>query len=146
MDYWNHCARVGKLEDQNNTPEVIFERADDIKLLWESEPIQITYERRNEFQIVECAKYFLSRVHEVLAPDYIPTDQDLLQTRQRTIGIVEYKFEMEGAGRKRTLIMVCKTFLTLIIPLPYAYMYKTNVTNFLMDHTLHMIMLCLILG
>ena len=108
MDYWNHCARVGKLEDQNNTPEVIFERADDIKLLWESEPIQITYERRNEFQIVECAKYFLSRVHEVLAPDYIPTDQDLLQTRQRTIGIVEYKFEMEGAGRKRTLIMVCR--------------------------------------
>ena len=101
-------ARVGKLEDQNNTPEIIFERADDIKLLWESEPIQITYERRNEFQIVECAKYFLSRVHEVLAPDYIPTDQDLLQTRQRTVGIVEYKFEMEGAGRKRTLIMVCK--------------------------------------
>ena len=144
----NHCARVGKLEDQNNTPEVIFERADDIKLLWESEPIQITYERRNEFQIVECAKYFLSRVHEVLAPDYIPTDQDLLQTRQRTIGIVEYKFEMEGAGRKRTLIMVCKTFLPLIIPLPYLirYMYKTNVTNFLMDHTLHMIMLCLILA
>ena len=108
LDNLNHCARVAKLEDQNNTPEVIFERADDIKLLWESEPIQITYERRNEFQIVECAKYFLSRVHEVLAPDYIPTDQDLLQTRQRTIGIVEYKFEMEGAGRKRTLIMVCK--------------------------------------
>merc|ERR1719362_661950 len=63
-------ARVGKLDDQNNTPEVIFERADDIKLLWESEPVQITYESRNEFQIVE------------------------------------YKFEMEGAGRKRTLIMI----------------------------------------
>jgi len=99
-------ARVGNMEDKNNTPEVIFERADDIKLLWDSEPIQITYERRNEFQIVECAKYFLSKVHEVLAPDYVPTDQDLLQTRERTVGIVEYKFEMEGAGRKRTLIMI----------------------------------------
>ena len=103
-------ARVGKLEDINNTPEVIFERADDIKLLWESDPIQMTYERRCEFQILECAKYFLSRVHKVLSPEYVPTDQDLLQTYERTVGIVEYKFEMEGAGRKRTLIMVCKTF------------------------------------
>ena len=104
--YLDHCARVERLDDQNNTPEVIFERADDIKLLWESEPIQITYERRNEFQIVECAKYFLSRVHEVLSPDYIPTDQDLLQIRQRTIGIVEYKFEMGGIGKKHIQIMV----------------------------------------
>jgi len=102
----NAVARVGKLEDQNNTPEIVFERADDIKLLWESEPIQITYTRRSEFQIVECAKYFLSKVHEVLSPDYVPTDQDLLQTRQRTVGIVEYKFEMDGGGRKRTLIMI----------------------------------------
>ena len=101
-------ARVGKLEDQNNTPEIIFERADDIKLLWESEPIQITYEHRYQFQIADCAKYFLSRVHEVLAPEYIPTDQDLSQISRAAIGIAECKFEMEGAGRKHTLVMVCK--------------------------------------
>ena len=131
-------TRVGKLEDLNNSPEVIFERADDIKLLWESEPIQITYERRNEFQIVECAKYFLSRVHEVLAPDYIPIDQDLLQTRERTIGIVEYKFEMENAGRKRTLIMVCKK---IIFHNPNEFDVWYTKLAFLMDHPLHVLVM-----
>jgi len=99
-------GRVGLLEDKNPTPEDVLKSADDIKLLWDSEPVQKTYERRNEFQIVECAKYFLSKVHEVLNPDYVPTDQDILQTRIQTIGIVEYKFQMSAGGRNRTLIMI----------------------------------------
>ena len=100
-------GRIGLMEDKDLTPEGVLERADDIKLLWESEPIQTTYARRNEFQIVECARYFLSKVHEVLAPNYIPSDQDILQIRHQTIGIVEYKFEMNyGGSRRRTLIMV----------------------------------------
>ena len=90
----------------NFTREDILQRADDIKLLWESSPIQTTYARRNEFQIVECARYFLSKVHEVLHPDYVPTEQDLLQMRMQTIGIIEYKFEMQ----KHTLVMVSRYF------------------------------------
>jgi hypothetical protein len=31
------------------------------------------------FQLVECAKYFLSRVEEVMDPDYEPTDNDIVQ-------------------------------------------------------------------
>ena len=92
----------------NYPPEAIMARAEDIKLLWESETIQETYERRSAFQIVECARYFLSRVMEVMQPDYVPTDDDLLQTRFPTVGVVEYFFHMTDENKRNphTLKMV----------------------------------------
>ena len=104
-------GRIGLMEDKDLTPEGVLERADDIKLLWESEPIQTTYARRNEFQIVECARYFLSKVHEVMQPDYVPSDDDILQIRVQTIGINEHVFNMKGGGANRKLIMVGIRFL-----------------------------------
>ena len=86
--------------------KLVLDRADDIKLLWDCEPIQATYKRRNEFQIVECARYFLSKVHEVMEPDYVPSDDDILQIRVQTIGINEHVFNMRGGGANRKLIMV----------------------------------------
>ena len=92
-------------------PETIFEVADDIKALWECEEIQATFLRRNEFQIEECAKYFLSRVHQVTEKSYIPTEQDMVQVRERTTGIIEHHFQMKNAGsvgneKHQTLILV----------------------------------------
>jgi len=109
---------VGRLSRMPNFPQesnaeamrydekLVLDRADDIKLLWDSEPIQTTYKRRNEFQIVECARYFLSKVHEVMEPDYVPTDDDILQIRIQTIGINEHVFNMKGGGANRKLIMI----------------------------------------
>ena len=54
---------MDNVNDMNDrTPRDVLERANDIKLLWESQPIQAVYARRNKFQIVECAKFFLSKV------------------------------------------------------------------------------------
>ena len=65
---------------------MMFQLADDIQILWESQPIQEAYERRNEFQIVECAKYFLTKVHQVMHEDYVPTEDDIVNTRVKTVG------------------------------------------------------------
>ena len=109
---------VGRLSRMPNFPQentahamrydekLVLDRADDIKLLWECEPIQTTYKRRNEFQIVECARYFLSKVHDVMQPNYVPSDDDILQIRVQTTGIVEHEFLMKGGGANRKLIMV----------------------------------------
>ena len=69
-----------------STPAEIFELKDDIKTLWESKEIQAVYERRNTFQIVECARYFLNKVQDVCAEEYVPDDQDIVQIRVRTTG------------------------------------------------------------
>ena len=61
----------------------------------------------SRFQLVECARYFLSRVTSVLSVDYLPNDQDIVQTRVKTSGIIEHDFEMLYQGKdKRKLVMV----------------------------------------
>ena len=102
----NFPQEVPGYEGPRYEPKLVLDSADDIKLLWECEPIQATYKRRNEFQIVECAKYFLSRVHEIMQPDYIPTDDDILQIQVQTIGICEHPFQLQGGGRGSKVVMV----------------------------------------
>ena len=78
-----------------------------ISRLWKSEALQAAYGRRNRFQLVQCAKYFLDRCETVLEDDYVPNDQDIVQTRVKTTGIVEHDFEISAAGEKpRKLILV----------------------------------------
>ena len=100
------------------SPTTIFESADDIKALWESEEIKATFLRRNEFQIEECARYFISKVHQVMEKSYVPTDQDMVQTRERTTGIVEHHFQMSnpnpigfGQNKAQTVILVINSTL-----------------------------------
>ena len=78
-----------------------------ISRLWRSEALQAAYGRRNRFQLVQCAKYFLDRCESVLEEDYVPNDQDIVQTRVKTTGIVEHDFEITPKGEKpRRLILV----------------------------------------
>ncbi len=81
-----------------------------IRRLWDSGPVQSAYRSRARFQLVECARYFLSRCEQVLLPEYVPSDQDIVQVRVKTTGIIEHDFEisMQGGGsrRKEKLILV----------------------------------------
>lgn len=87
--------------------------AERIKRLWESKPIQETYEDRNKFQLVQSASYFLDKVTTVLHENYVPSDQDLLHTRVKTTGIIEHDFEIDmGKKEKRKLIMVKNILFT----------------------------------
>ncbi len=93
------------------TVEAVFERADDIALLWQSPILQAVYQRRNQFQLIECARYFLNQVHKIMDPEYVPNNQDIVQTRVRTEGIIEHTFEMDRdrarkKKRGRALILV----------------------------------------
>jgi len=67
-----------------------------IESLWKDRGIQITFEHRSRFQLVDNADYFFDRVHQVVAPDYIPTIEDIMRVRVRTSGIVERAFSIEG--------------------------------------------------
>ena len=88
-----------------------------ISRLWRSEALQAAYGRRNRFQLVQCAKYFLDRCESVLEEDYVPNDQDIVQTRVKTTGIVEHDFEVKlSDDRMRRLILVrCKSECVSVI-------------------------------
>lgn len=119
------------------TPASIFALADDISLLWKSPPVQAAYSRRNQFQLVQCAEYFLSCVHRVMDSNNELTNDDILQARVRTTGIEEHKFEMKGDGNQSYNLTMVRirlnnsTFYRLMVK--YAI-----ISNFLPDFALGM--------
>jgi len=73
------------------TPEL----ANDIKALWPDKAIQATYERRAEFQLHGSVPYIVQNIDRIADPNLLPGDDDVIQCRVRTTGIVELLFELE---------------------------------------------------
>lgn len=69
-----------------------------LKELWEQEPIQNAYARRNELQLPDSAKYCFTNVERIAADEYVPTPEDCIHMRSKTTGIVEFYFETNGTS------------------------------------------------
>eukprot|EP00731_Ephydatia_muelleri_P017783 Em0010g881a len=67
---------------------------DKLKAFWMDRGVQSCFERSNEFQISDSAKYYLDALDRICAPNYLPTVDDVLRIRVATTGIVEYTFQM----------------------------------------------------
>lgn len=73
------------------------EIANDIEKLWNNELIQRVFKtHRNQVHVFDGAEYFFERLDRIKRSDYVPSEEDLLHCRQKTIGIVEVSFEFEG--------------------------------------------------
>ncbi|KAJ3444969.1 guanine nucleotide-binding protein g(o) subunit alpha [Anaeramoeba flamelloides] len=72
---------------------------DDLKMVqsvWEDQGIQNAYKRRSEFQLIDCAKIFLDDVERILDPEYVPTVEDIINSRSRTTGIFDVDFNYDN--------------------------------------------------
>lgn len=70
--------------------------AEAMEALWNDKSIQAVYERRNEFQIFDSAKFFLDDIARISSDKFVPTDQDILRSRIQTTGVIETTFEVES--------------------------------------------------
>ncbi|EPS43204.1 hypothetical protein H072_2805 [Dactylellina haptotyla CBS 200.50] len=69
-------------------PEV----ANAIKCLWEDKGVQQCFDRSREYQLNDSAGYYFKAIDRIGAPDYVPSDQDVLHSRVKTLGITETTF------------------------------------------------------
>lgn len=65
--------------------------------LWESEVIQQTYARRNEFWLLDSFSYYIKNLERFCEEDYVPSEEDCVMARIRTTGIVVTKLEQRIA-------------------------------------------------
>jgi len=67
-----------------------------IRELWRDSGIQRCFERRNEYQLTDSTKYYMTDLDRIAVRDYLPTQQDILRVRAPTTGIVEYPFDLDS--------------------------------------------------
>lgn len=79
-------------QDESDYCEVFFYH---LERLWSDAGVQKTFERSNEYQLIDCAKYFLDQIKIIRKQNYSPTNQDLLRCRVLTQGIFETRFSVE---------------------------------------------------
>eukprot|EP00079_Xenopus_tropicalis_P026148 XP_012819842.1 PREDICTED: guanine nucleotide-binding protein G(olf) subunit alpha isoform X1 [Xenopus tropicalis] len=87
----DYIKSIAPLSDFDYTQEFF----DHAQKLWDDDGVKACFERSNEYQLIDCAQYFLERIDHVRQNDYTPTDQDLLRCRVLTSGIFETRFQVD---------------------------------------------------
>lgn len=97
LEHQENQWRVDYIQDIASAPDFDYppEFYEHTEILWKDKGVLQTYERSNEYQLIDCAKYFLDRVSYIKRPDYTPNEQDILRCRVLTSGIFETKFQVE---------------------------------------------------
>jgi len=80
---------------RDQEPVVTREIGESVSILWKDPAIQQTYNRSSEFQLNDSTQYYFSEIQRIAAPDYVPSEQDVLRSRVKTTGVLETVFEVE---------------------------------------------------
>lgn len=79
-------------EDSIYTEEI----GEEILKLWVQEQIQICFERRATFQVIENFDYFMKEIERIGKSNYLPSENDILRCRSKSLGIIETRFKYDG--------------------------------------------------
>eukprot|EP00158_Paraphelidium_tribonemae_P002135 Partr_v1_DN25143_c0_g1_i1_m76557 putative Guanine nucleotide binding protein (G protein) alpha len=71
-------AEILKKVDPSSSDEITDSVADSIKTLWKSECIVKTFERKNEYWILDAAEYYFQNIDRFVQDDYEPSEEDVV--------------------------------------------------------------------
>lgn len=97
LEHPENQSRVDYIQDVASSHDFDYppEFYEHTEILWRDRGVQACFERSNEYQLIDCAKYFLDRVNVIKQPNYTPSEQDILRCRVLTSGIFETRFQVE---------------------------------------------------
>ena len=82
--------------DSSDENSLTSEILDAVKEVWEDDQIQELYSITNSSRMPDNIDYFFDKVDDVFDDDYTPTDEDVLKTRRKTIGIIRNTIQMSN--------------------------------------------------
>lgn len=77
----------------HETAQLLFASKDDVWTLWKHPVVQALLARR-KLIIQEGSRMFLNDLERIASPLYVPSNEDILYARIRTVGICEHFFEL----------------------------------------------------
>ncbi|KAI1075878.1 G-alpha-domain-containing protein [Whalleya microplaca] len=89
--HMNEEYSIGSAADYRITTEI----SHAIVSLWADRGFQIAHRRRREFQFPDNAEYYIGAVERIAGDDYVPSNQDILRSRLKTVKITETPFNVE---------------------------------------------------
>ncbi|KAH9477409.1 Guanine nucleotide-binding protein alpha-4 subunit [Psilocybe cubensis] len=87
-------------EDPDDPWPILNTCAPDMIALWNNPNIKQLLVRQN-LRIEDLSGYFLDSLERLTAPRYVPTDDDILHARLKTLGVSEYIFKISTSGTVR---------------------------------------------
>ncbi|KZS97307.1 G-alpha-domain-containing protein [Sistotremastrum niveocremeum HHB9708] len=86
--------------NSHDPTQIIHSCREDILDLWH-EPAVREVLRRRKVRLEESPGFFLDDIERVTSLKYLPSEDDVLRARLKTVGVSEYRFEMElSAGKE----------------------------------------------
>lgn len=82
-------------EDADDPGRILHACSEDMIRLWE-DPMTKKFLEAQKLRVRELAGFFLDALERVTAPQYIPTDDDILKARLKTLGVTEHRFILSG--------------------------------------------------
>lgn len=92
VEYMQNMAAGQGVPDTGDYPKEFYDHAES---LWKDAGVKLCYQRSNEYQLIDCAQYFLDMVSVIREPGYMPSEQDILRCRVLTSGIFETRFTVD---------------------------------------------------
>ncbi|KAL2644211.1 hypothetical protein R1flu_011798 [Riccia fluitans] len=89
---------LNEVGGRTELPLLTQDYAKKLEQLWKDPAVQAAFARGSELQLPTCTEYFLTNVHRLSQPDYVPSQEDVLFARVRTTGIVETTFRPHGSA------------------------------------------------
>lgn len=68
--------------------------ANDVAALWADKKVQDMFNHRYDFHVFDGAGYFFQDLERLAPPNYMPTFEDILRCRMKTVGIIEIGFQV----------------------------------------------------
>ncbi|KAL5498686.1 hypothetical protein ACEPAH_2041 [Sanghuangporus vaninii] len=83
--------------DERDPTRVLAACGADLRALWSDARIRGLLSR-NKLRLEEMPGFFLDSLDRITKIDYLPTDDDILKARLKTLGVTEYRFTMKAGN------------------------------------------------